>query len=285
MTEPKIRLDERVTAESGAYFTADRLIETITSEFQTIEVFATQDFGKLMRIDGCNMVSERDEFFYHENLIHPVATAHPNPQNVLIIGGGDGGAGEEILKHPSVIKVILCELDAAVVKLSKRYFESVHRSVFDEPKLSLKIGDGTKFVRETNELFDLITLDLTDPVGEAKALYSQTFFADCKTKLATGGALTIHIGSPFAHPARVRESMANLRATFRIVNCWFVHIPMYGATWGFACGSDALDIRVISAAEIDKRLAERRVGHRQFYNGATHHAMQVLPEYIYALLR
>lgn len=285
MTEAKIRLDERVTDQSGAYFIADRLIETVASEFQTIEVFDTQDFGKIMRIDGCNMVSERDEFFYHENLIHPVATAHPNPQNVLIIGGGDGGAAEEILKHPSVIKVTLCELDAAVVELSKRHFASVHRGVFDEPKLSLKIGDGTKFVRETNELFDFITLDLTDPVGEAKALYSQTFFADCKTRLATGGALTIHIGSPFAHPARVRESMANLRATFRIVNCWFTHIPMYGATWGFACGSDALDIRTTSAAEIDKRLAERQIGHRQFYNGATHHAMQVLPEYIYALLR
>jgi spermidine synthase len=285
MTEAKIRLDERVTDQSGAYFIADRLIETVASEFQTIEVFDTQDFGKIMRIDGCNMVSERDEFFYHENLIHPVATAHPNPQNVLIIGGGDGGAAEEILKHPSVIKVTLCELDAAVVELSKRHFASVHRGVFDEPKLSLKIGDGTKFVRETNELFDFITLDLTDPVGEAKALYSQTFFADCKTRLATSGALTIHIGSPFAHPARVRESMANLRATFRIVNCWFTHIPMYGATWGFACGSDALDIRTTSAAEIDKRLAERQIGHRQFYNGATHHAMQVLPEYIYALLR
>jgi spermidine synthase len=285
MTESEIRLDERVTDQSGAYFTADRLIETVTSEFQTIEVFATQDFGKLMRIDGCNMVSEGDEFFYHENLIHPAATAHPNPQNVLIIGGGDGGAAEEILKHPSIKKVTLCELDGKVVEVSKRHFESVHRGVFDNPKLSLVIGDGIKFIDETGEKFDLITLDLTDPVNEAKALYAQTFFADCKAKLGIGGALTIHIGSPFAHPARVRESMANLRATFRIVNCWFVHIPMYGATWGFACGSDALDIRAISAAEIDKRLTERRVEQRQFYSGAMHHAIQVLPEYVRALLR
>jgi spermidine synthase len=285
MTVPKVRIDEKVTDQSGAYFTADRLIESVTSEFQTIEVFDTQDFGKLMRIDGCNMVSERDEFFYHENLIHPVATAHPNPQNVLIIGGGDGGAAEEILKHSSIKKVTLCELDVAVVNMSKRHFASVHRGVFENPKLSLVIGDGTKFIRESAESFDLITLDLTDPIGEAKALYSQAFFADCKSKLADGGALTIHIGSPFAHPTRVRETMANLHATFRIVNSWFVHIPMYGATWGFACGSDTLDIRDISVAEIDKRLSERRVDHRQFYNGTMHHAMQALPEYIHALLR
>jgi spermidine synthase len=285
MSVPKVRIDEKVTDQSGAYFIADRLLETITSEFQTIEVFDTQDFGKLMRIDGCNMVSERDEFFYHENLIHPVATAHPNPQNVLIIGGGDGGAAEEILKHSSIKKVTLCELDVAVVNMSKRHFASVHRGVFENPKLSLVIGDGTKLVRESAESFDLITLDLTDPIGEAKALYSQAFFADCKSKLADGGALTIHIGSPFAHPTRVRESMANLRAIFRIVNSWFVHIPMYGATWGFACGSDTLDIRDISVVEIDKRLSERSVEQRQFYNGTMHHAMQALPEYIHALLR
>jgi spermidine synthase len=285
MTTPKIRIDEKVTDQSGAYFTADRLIDTITSEFQTIEVFEMQDFGKLMRIDGCNMVSERDEFFYHENLIHPVATAHPNPQNVLIIGGGDGGAVEEILKHPTITKATLCELDGAVVEMSKRHFTSVHRGVFDDPRLSLVIGDGIKFINETRETFDLITLDLTDPVGEARALYSQAFFADCKSKLAGSGALTIHIGSPFAHSSRVRESMANLHATFRIVNAWFIHIPMYGATWGFACGSDELDLREVSAAELDNRLAERQVGHRQFYNGAMHHAMQALPEYVRALLR
>jgi spermidine synthase len=285
MTASKIRLDERVTDQSGAYFTADRLIETINSEFQTIEVFDTQDFGKLMRIDGYNMVSERDEFFYHENLIHPVATAHPNPQNVLIIGGGDGGAAEEIMKHPYIKKVTLCELDAKVVEVSKRHFASVHRGVFGDPRLSLVIGDGIKFIEEIREKFDLITLDLTDPVGEAKALYSQAFFANCKAKLGIGGALTIHIGSPFAHPSRVRESMVNLRATFRIVTAWFVHIPMYGATWGFACGSDALDIRDISTTEIDKRLTERRVDHLQFYNGAMHHAMLAQPEYVRALLR
>ena len=279
------RLYESVTEQSGAYFVADKLLETHTSAFQKIEVFETADLGKLMRIDGCNMVSERDEFFYHENLIHPVVTAHDNPQNVLIIGGGDGGAAEEILKHPSVKKVILCELDASVVEMAKRHFASVHRGVFENPKLSLLLGDGSKFIRETNEQFDFIALDLTDPIGEAKALYSPTFFAACKAKLSIGGALTIHIGSPFAHPSRVRESMANLRATFRIVNAWFVHIPMYGATWGFACGSDSLDIRDISADEIDKRLAERHIGQRQFYNGAMHHAMQALPEYVDALLR
>ncbi len=285
MTDPTLRLDENVTNYSGAYFTASRLIESRTSIFQTIEVFETPDLGKLMRIDGCNMVSERDEFFYHENLIHPVATVHPNPKTALILGGGDGGAAEEILKHPSVERVTLCELDADVVELSKRHFFGVHGGVFDHPKLSLVIGDGIEFIRATREQFDLITLDLTDPVGEAKALYSQTFFAACKSRLASGGALTIHTGSPFAHPARVSQSIANLRAQFRFVNLWFVHVPMYGANWGFASGSDVLDLCGVSATEIDKRLANRQIGARQFYNGETHHATLALPEYVRALLR
>jgi spermidine synthase len=285
MTDSTVRLDEYVTNDSGAYFKASRLIENCISAFQTIEVFETSDLGKLMRIDGCNMVSERDEFFYHENLIHPVATAHPNPQKALIIGGGDGGAAEEMLKHPSMVKVTLCEMDTDVVEMSRRHFFSVHGGVFDNPRLSLVIGDGTEFIRDAREQFDLITLDLTDPVGEAKALYSQTFFAACKARLATGGALTIHIGSPFAHPVRASQSVASLRAQFRIVNVWFVHIPMYGATWGFASGSHALDLREVSATEIDKRLTDRHIGARQFYNGETHHAMQVLPEYVRALFR
>ncbi len=285
MTDSPLRLDENVTNHAGAYFTANRLIERRTTTFQTIEVFETPDLGKLMRIDGCNMVSERDEFFYHENLIHPVATVHPNPKTALIIGGGDGGAAEEILKHPSLERVTLCELDAGVIEMAKRHFFGVHGGAFDHPKLSLVIGDGIEFIRDLREQVDLITLDLTDPVGEVKALYSQTFFAACKSRLASGGALTIHIGSPFAHPSRVSQSVANLRAQFRSVNVWFVHIPMYGATWGFASGSDALDLRDIGAAEIDKRLADRQIGARQFYNGDTHHAMLALPEYVRALLR
>ena len=279
-----MRLDERLSDHSGVFFDAAELIASVQSPYQLIEVFQTGELGKLMRIDGANMVAERDEFFYHENLIHPAAVAHPAPRQVLIIGGGDGGSAEEMLKHPSVESLQLCELDAAVVDMAKQHFQSVHRNVFADPRLTLQIGDGLQYLRETSARFDLIYLDLTDPIGAAASLYTPTFYADCKRVLAAGGALTLHIGSPFSHPQRVRRSVEDLRTVFEQVAAWFVHIPLYGATWGFACASDALDLHAIRGEEIDARLVARKIGDRQYYDGTMHHAMLSLPPYIRALI-
>lgn len=283
-SKDNIRLDERISDGGGAYFTATAKIASVQSRYQLIEVFDTIDLDKLMRIDGCNMLSERDEFFYHENFIHPSAIAHPDPANALIIGGGDGGAAEELLKHPSIASVVLCELDQAVIDVAKAHFQSVHHDVFAHPKLEVRIGDGVKYVQATDEQFDLVYLDLTDPVGPAEALYTQNFYADCKRTLHVGGAITLHLGSPFSHAARVKASIENLRQTFKIVTPYFVHIPAYGATWGFAVASDELNIGRISAAKINARIERRAIHERKFYNGEMHHAMLALPEYVRHLM-
>lgn len=278
-----MRLDERLTDASGVYFDGT-LIESRLTSFQKIEVFDTVELGRLMRIDGANMVSERDEFFYHENLVHPAAVAHPAPQQVLIVGGGDGGTLEEVLKHPSVRRVVLAELDAGVIELARTHFHSVHRGAFDDARVALHIGDGLGFVRGAGRQFDLIFLDLTDPAGPAAALYTPGFYADCRRALRDGGMLVLHIGSPFSHPARVGEAVRDLRGVFGLVAPWFVHIPMYGATWGFAAASDRHDPRGHRADEVDATLAERNIGRRQFYNGSMHMAMLSLPEYVKALI-
>ena len=278
-----MRLDEKLTAGSGVYFDGMR-VDSLRTPFQLIEVFDTPDLGKLMRIDGANMVSERDEFFYHESLILPAAIAHPAPRNVLIIGGGDGGSLEEILKHREIERVVLAELDGGVIEMAKKHFSSVHRGAFDDPRVEIRIGNGMAFVRESGQRFDLIYLDLTDPIGPAEALYTQTFYADCKRALNPGGALVLHIGSPFSHAERVKSSINDLHTAFANVTPWFVHIPMYGATWGFASASDQLDPRDVSAADVDARLKVCGIGHRQFYNGDMHTAMLGLPEYVRARL-
>ena len=278
-----MRLDERLNAASGVYFEGT-LIDSLQTQFQLIEVFDTPALGKLMRIDGANMTSERDEFFYHEALVHPAAIAHASPQNVLIVGGGDGGSSEEILKHPSIKRVVLAELDQGVIDIAKKHFQSVHRNVFANPKLDVRIGDGMAFVKTTTEQFDLIFLDLTDPIGPAGALYTQVFYANCKSALAEGGALVLHIGSPFSHPQRVADTIANLRAVFSQVAPYFAHIPSYGTTWGFAVASDAIDPGAMTANDVEQRLKDRGVGDRQFYNGATHTAMQALPGYVKTLI-
>lgn len=278
------RLFEALTATSGAYVDTTQCLARKQSAYQLIEVFETADLGRLMRIDGANMTSDRDEFFYHENLVHPAAIAHPNPRDVLIIGGGDGGSSEEVLKHPSVARCVLAELDGDVIELSKSYLPNVHRNVFADARLHVRVGDGMAYVRDAHrnpsDRFDLIYLDLTDPHGAAEALYAPAFFRECKNILREGGALILHIGSPLSHASRVIASNANIHAVFQHAAPYFVHIPIYAATWGFVVASDQLDIGAISAPEIDARLASRRIGHRQFYNGATHHAMLAQPEYI-----
>ena len=274
-----MRLDEALTEGSGVYFEGT-LIEALQTPYQLIEVFDTPALGKLMRIDGANMTSEGDEFFYHESLVHPAAIAHPCPRNVLVIGGGDGGACEEILKHPSVERVVLAELDAGVIEMAKRHLSSVHRNVFANPKLEVRIVDGVTFVRSTAEHFDLIYLDLTDPDGPAAAIYSRAFFGELEKALSPGGALVLHIGSPFAHPERVSASVADLCTVFEQVTPYFVHIPTYGALWGFAIASATIDPLALSATEVDNRLNQRSVMDRQFYSGDTHRALLALPAYI-----
>ena len=274
-----MRLDEKLNAGSGAYYDGT-LIDSLQTPFQLIEVFDTPELGKLMRIDGANMVSERDEFFYHENLVHPAAITHPAPKQVLIIGGGDGGSAEEILKHPSVERVVIAELDAGVIEMARKHFHSVHRGALGDARVEIRIGDGMAYVRESSSKWDLIYLDLTDPIGPAEALYTAAFFADCKRALNKDGALVLHIGSPFSHAARVRTSVTSLRGLFRNVAPYFVHVPIYGAMWGFAVASDTLNLRALDDRQIDARLSERRVGDRRFYNGATHQATLAMPEYI-----
>ena len=277
-----VRLNETLDGDSGVYFEGT-LVEALQTEYQLIEVFDTAVLGKLMRIDGANMTSERDEFFYHENLVHPAAIAHSDPRNVLIIGGGDGGSSEEILKHPSVKRVVLVELDQTVIEMARRHFSAVHHDVFDNPKLEVRIMDGGTFVRETQERFDLIFLDLTDPTGPAAALYTEVSFVALKGALISGGALVLHMGSPFSHPQRVADTVARLRSVFTRTKPYFVHIPIYGSQWGFAIASDNLDID-ITAAEVERRLNDRNITDRQFYNGEMHRAMLALPEYVRALI-
>ncbi|MEO7404453.1 MAG: polyamine aminopropyltransferase [Burkholderiales bacterium] len=264
----------------GFFVRSDKRIEESRTEFQELEIHDTPQFGKLFRLDGCFMTSERDEFYYHENLIHPAATAHNAPKKALIIGGGDGGAAEELLKHPTLERVVMVELDQKVIDIAKQHFESIHHGVFDNKKLEVRVEDGLKYLTETPERFDLIALDLPDPIGPAEQLYETKFFADCKRALADGGVLTLHMGSPVARPDRVRAIYQRLAQTFEIVRPFTVFIPLYGTLWSMAACSDSIDVTAVSASEIDKRIDKRGLCDLQYYNGGTHHAVFALPNYM-----
>jgi spermidine synthase len=277
------RIFERLNDASGAWFEGT-LVERRQTPFQLLEVYDTPELGRIFRLDGYNMTSERDEFFYHENLVHPAAVAHPSPRRALVIGGGDGGSSEEILKHSTIERVRMVELDPAVIEIARAQFGRVHRGAFDDPRLEVSVGDGLAYLRSTEVRYDLVAMDLTDPVGPSAGLYAPATFALARRAMAAGGALVLHLGSPFSHPERVRQTLANLREVFRVVAPYFVHIPLYGSIWGFACASDSLDPRALEPALADRRLAERGVGDLQYYNGETHRAVFALPNYVRALV-
>ena len=277
------KIFERLTDASGVWFEGT-LIERRQTAFQLLEVYDTPELGRIFRLDGFNMTSERDEFFYHENLVHPAAVAHPAPRRALVIGGGDGGSSEELLKHPMLDGVHMAELDPEVVAVSKEQFARVHRNVFDNPRLKLTVGDGLAYLRATEVRYDLLAMDLTDPVGPSAELYSPATFALAKRALAPGAALMLHMGSPFFHPERVRQTVANLRQVFRIVAPYFAYIPLYGSMWGFASASDTLDPRSIGPAEVERVIAARSLGDLRYYNGEVHRALFALPNYIKALV-
>jgi spermidine synthase len=277
------KIFERLNDASGVYFEGT-LVERRQTPFQLLEVYETPELGRIFRLDGFNMTSERDEFFYHENLVHPAAAAHPGPKRALVIGGGDGGSSEELLKHSTLEQVHMAELDPEVIEIAKAQFGKVHGGVFDNPKLKVTVGDGLAYLRSTPVRYDLIAMDLTDPVGPSVELYSPATFALAKGALAAGGALMLHIGSPFSHPERVRATMANLRQVFALVTPYFVHIPVYGSIWGFAVASDTLDPRSVAPEAIEARLAGRGVGGLQYYNGEVHRAIFALPNYVKKLV-
>lgn len=277
-------LFEWLNADAGVFFRRGRLIESSATPYQQLEIFDTPALGRMFRLDGANMTSERDEFFYHENLVHPAALAQDAPKSALVVGGGDGGAIEELFKHPSIERVVMAELDADIVRMARSLFQSVHRGALDDPRLEIRIGDGYAFLNATAEQFDLVLMDLTDPIGPAAALYTTDFYRAASRVLRPAGTLSLHLGSPFFDPERFGMGMQRLCEVFAVVRPYFVHIPLYGANWGMACASQRTDPLALSADEIDTRIAQRAIARLQYFNGDTHRAGFALPNFVRELI-
>ncbi|PLX73227.1 MAG: polyamine aminopropyltransferase [Azoarcus sp.] len=279
---------EQLNDNSGYFYRGGELIEQGHSEFQAYEVWDSPQFGRLFRLDGCFMTSERDEFYYHENIIHVPAITHPSPRSALIIGGGDGGSADELFKHPTMERVVLAELDEKVIDIARHHLQSVHNGALDDPRLEIRIGDGLRYVMEdgpaAGDTYDLIVLDLTDPVGPAEALYAEDFLRACAAMLTPGGALSLHIGAPVFQPERVRDLVARLRHVFGVVRPYFLYMPLYGSLWGLATASATLDPLALDADEVDRRIAERGIGQLQYYNGEVHRAQFAQPNHLRKLL-
>jgi len=223
------------------------------------------------------MTSVGDEYVYHECMTHPAALAHPAPKKALVLGGGDGGAARQLLKHACIERIVVAELDDEVVGMARRYLDDVHQGALDDPRVELVIGDAAHFVESTVEHFDLVVFDLTPPDSPAAGLYTRPFYARLKRILTPRGAVSMHLGSPLFHAARIAALLEDLRASFAVVDPLSAHVPLYGSQWLMAIASDTLDAAALFAHDIDERLAARRIEGLRYYDARLHAALFALP--------
>lgn len=244
------------------------------SAFQHIQIATNPRFGRMLILDDAVQTTEADEFAYHEMLVHPALVSHPRPRRVLIIGGGDGGTLEEVLKHP-VERVTMVEIDRAVVEISRRFLPSISGRAFEDPRTQLVIEDGIAYVRATQDRFDVILVDSTDPKGPGVALFSEEFYTACGRALTDEGILVAQSGSyVFQHDlaALVRTSLASL---FPIVVTYWAAVPAYpGVLWSFTCGSRRSDPRALPVKDIADRLKALAT---RYYAAGMHAAAFTLP--------
>jgi spermidine synthase len=246
-------------------YKVERVLYRAKSKYQEIMVIENDYFGKILILDGIVQLTERDEFFYHEMLAHVAMHVHPEPHSVAVIGGGDGGAVREVLKHRTVEKIYLVEIDEEVVNISRQFFPSISSGI-DDPRVELKVMDGADFIREHAGEMDVILVDSTDIIGFARTLFTEDFFRSVHKVLGPEGLFVTHSESLHFHLDIVTEVQQILKRAFPIVDLYTAPIATYpGNWWAFAIGSKSLDPRDIRRPfEIDTRYYDDEV-HRQAF--------------------
>ena len=245
--------------------------------FQFLEVVETEAWGKALFLDECIMTTDKDEFIYHEMITHVAMNTHKNPENVLVIGGGDGGVIREVIKHPAVKKATLCEIDEAVVRVSKIYFPAIACGL-DDPKVEVLFADGVKHIKEHLDYYDVIIVDSTDPVGPAVGLFRRDFYQCVYDALKEDGIFVAQTESPVVYPDIVPEVYQTISSIFPITKEYFGAVPTYpGSMWGFTLGSKKYDPLALNKEDIF-------APDTKYYSPDLHFAAFAVPPYIQKLL-
>ncbi len=265
---------------SGFTVKVERIVESTESEFQRIDVLDTKDFGKMLALYGSLMICDNDNNAYNEMLAHVPLFVHPSPKKVLIIGGGDCGTLTEVMKHPEVDSCLMCELDKKVVETAKRHCPYL-ASGLDDPRATIVYQDGRNLIRDTTDRFDVILLDLSDPVGPAANLFQKTFHQQVFERLNDDGVMVAQSESPFYNKETVRAIFRNLRDVFPIVRMYTCFMPIYpSGIWSFAFCSKKYN----PLTDFDeKRYSQLNLTIR-YYNAETHRGSFMLPEFVKRLL-
>jgi spermidine synthase len=247
------------------------------SEYQQLDVLETLEFGRMMLLDGLVMVTERDEFVYHDMIVHPALFTHPAPQKVLVIGGGDGGSIREIVKHPEVEEAVLCEIDGLVIEKSIELLPALASEIDgSNPRVKLHVDDGLAYIREHQDSFDVILVDSTDPIGPAVGLFEEDFYRLVHGALREDGIMVAQSESPFYHAQIQQDMYRNMRNIFPIVEMYQAFIPTYpSGYWSFAFASK----KYHPVKDFKPERAAARDFYTKYYNEDLHLGAFMLPTF------
>jgi len=266
-------------------FEVDKVLYELQTEHQHLVLFEHRFFGKMLMLDGATQISKKDEFIYQEMMSHVPLFAHGKAEDVLIIGGGDCGIAEEVLKHRTVKRLTQVEIDPAVIEFAKEHFPEFTKPVFADRRFESVIDDGAKYVAATDRRFDVIIVDSTDPIGPGKILFGARFYADCRRCLKPGGVLVTQNGVPFFQNNELTTTMLRLRRLFTDVSCYVAAIPVYvGGHMALGIASDNKRVRRHSVATIAQRYRKAGSFKTRYWTPEVHVAAFAQPRFIAELV-
>jgi len=262
-------------------FAVKRVLYEMQTEHQHLVLFEHQWFGKVLMLDGCTQVTTADEFIYHEMMTHVPILAHGRAREVLVVGGGDCGIAEEVLKHKGVGRLTQVEIDASVVEFSKEHFPEFTGPVLADPRFDLMIDDGMNFVRTTDRRFDVIIVDSTDPLGPGAVLFTHDFYVACRGCMTPGGVIVTQNGVPFFQADELVSSVRHFAALFKDAACYIASIPTYvGGHMAMGWATDDLSLRGLPAEDIARRYQAAGSFATKYWTPQVHAAAFALPRFI-----
>lgn len=261
----------------GIAIKAGKVLFSEQSPFQKVEVFETDSkLGRVLTLDDLMMTTEGDEWHYHEMIVHVPMMHHKNPKTVLVIGGGDGGTVREVLKHDTVEKVVLCEIDGMVIDVCKKYLPTISCEL-DNPKCEILVEDAIEYIKNKENMFDIILIDSTDPMGPGEGLFTDEFYTNVKRSLKEGGIMAAQSESPFTNQEEIKKMYIQLRRVFPIVSTYTSNMPTYpGGYWAWAFCSET----VKPLSYWDERRGNDITKTCKIYNREYHEARFALPNYL-----
>ena len=264
---------------------ADHVLFDSETEHQHLIIFENGDFGRVMMLDGVVQLATNDDFIYHEMMAHVPLFAHGRARKVLIVGGGDGGVLREALRHKKLKNVTLCEIDRSVIDLCREHFPDISAGAYDDPRTRVVIADGTKFVAETDERFDVIMVDSTDPIGPGAVLFTKEFYTDCRRALADGGILVTQNGLPFLQAAELKQSATYFRDLFDDAFAYLATTPSYfGGPMSFGWATDNAKLRKVKPEKLAKRHAKAGGFATRYWSPEVQIGAFALPNYVRELV-